>query len=606
MNDLFLKLSTEKTAATTKVSPRASDWGKEALNQFYSDFPELSNLPAQVKFKEKDEEKGYGIGAINLGQISLPIIIRENQMFPFDVALMQDKVVPFTKETIQLLLGSKSAFQEVSKEEQPDAFIRFFDSPYGIGPGYAMEKGSSWVILDEVSKNLVCESEFKEKLAEFIVSDPNFAVNLQKCNILRDGLSKIAEMETFDGNFDEDSLLKQAEQDIHYIYRNENGTFTKMSSNAHIDVWTEEKDLEEHEIKHLPAIQARESEKIANFEPRYSQTKGYVYKLASDDDLLIDNDGNYRILIGRDYDMTKKAGITNGNISGLAKFASLPKPGDTGFLFNPENSSIHTDVIEMRKIAFDPNGLHRLSGEYATLHGITKFATLRGIAVPKASDGVQYFPEKYVFAKLGEEIPESKLAMAYDERLLDLNAVRCIGEDHYEVIGPVLSKYAEKRDLVEANVHKVAFSVLQCGGSIEDVTKVAQLRPGQTYVVRSELSMPYTSDDIMYGAQKIASEQIGNDEYLFNIADVMKIASDLGNRRGVDAILGTAFLKKSTLSRFIDSLPLFEEASSMLAKLLIYVRMGTDGFNENAIKKAMEHLSTVIFELNGVKNLNKG
>lgn len=609
MKDLFLSDEATKVANTIKVSPSAPDWGKEALNRFYSDFPELSNIPVEVKFKDKDGDRGYAIGGINLGgQYTLPIIIRDFQLFPFDVALSADKVVPFTKETVQMLLSNKSAFARLSKDEEPDAFLRFFDSPYGYGPGYAMEKGSEWRILETIEQNDLCSTSFKEKVAEALVANPILVAKAERNPVLLGGLQKIASMDEVDADNDADALIKQAEAEIHYIYQTSDGTFTKLSANRNLDVIHELTGLEKHEISNEPPIFAGDTVKTASFLPKLSQVQGYVYKLASDEDIFIDGGGNYRILIGKDYAMTKKAGYDEGGLDHLVSLSQIPETGDVGVIFDPEKGEIRTNVLEMRKVAFFDDGLHRLTGELSTddAHFI-KFATLRGIekATYSQEKGTMYFPENWVFAKLGSVIPEYKLNDVWNEKLASVEAVRCIGLDHYEFRGPVLRKYAERRDLYDATNHQAAFGVLHCGGGIEDVQKIAELRPGEVHVVTNELTLPYDTNELVYEAEKIASERTGSAEYLFDTADIMKLAADLGADNGVDAVLGTAFLRKDTMNRFIEMLPMFEETAASLAKLVLYIRMGADGVGEIPVREAMNHLSRVIYQLYGVKNIGK-
>jgi len=604
MKDLFLKTEIEKIGSSAmKISPRASDWGRDVLNRFYSDYPELSNMRVTIKFKQKDDNVGYGIGAVRVGELALPVIINQYHLFPLDVAITSKGVVPFTKETIQMLLSSKAPFSQLSKEEEPDAFIRFFDSPYGYGPGYAMEKGGEWKVLSEIEKNAACSLDFKTRLAECIVKDPILMEKIENNPILKEGLQKISEMVVFEKT----AFFDEIEYDIHYIYENEDGTFTKMAGNSLIEVEKVEKGLEKYQLGTSDNILASPGDKIAAINPKYTFTEGYVYKLANDEDLFVTKEGNYRILVGKDRSFTKSAAANTGNLNTLVGLAALPSPGDKGFLFDPETEEIKTSIIEMRKVAFVKEGLKRLEGEFSVGAHLVKFATLRGLhdARNSVENDTLYVPERWVFAKLEEELPNEKLAEVINPQILDLNCVRCIGIDHYDFRGPVLKKYAEKKGLADANRHEVAFSILQCGGSVEDVDKVASLSPGNTYVVKSTLRMPITVETIEKTAEKLEDESTGTDEFLFDMQELLKIAAEMGAKDGVDAVLGSAFLKKDTLGKFVDMIPLFEEVTSNLGKLLVYTRMGADSIEEEPVRRAMHNLSTVIYQLYGVRNMSK-
>ncbi len=599
MKPLFYKTAQTKVAATTtKVGPRASDWGKEVLNRFYSDFPELGSIGVQLKFKDKDQDRGYAVGAIRVSNMVVPVIIRDFQLYPMDVAISGDNVIPFTTETIQMMLSAVPPFSQLSTEEDPDVYLRFFDTSYGFGTGTVMEKGSS--ILDYVEEVGLCTDDFKEKVAEIISTDVSLVASSPA---LVKSLKKIAGMT--------DNMDKLAEAvipfDVYYVYEEPDGTYTKLAGSSEFDVHETIRGLEYYQVRDFPRMQCAETEKIASFDSKIVKTEGYVYRLSNDENILLDKVGNYRILVGKDYAFTKTAEDHGNKLRRLVKLAALPAPGDTGFFFDPTEGTLKSSIVEMRKVACMPNTLTTLSGEFSIGAHLMKFASLRGLktAKPSESDGVLYIPESWAFAKLGQELPETALNTSVNPKVAALECVRCIGLDHYDFRGPVLRKYAHVRDLWEVSAHKAAFAVLQCGGDFDDVQKIAELRPGEVHVIKSVLHMPKNADSYVNAAQTKLAEAQGNEEYIFDTYELIKLSAELGSPKGVDAVLGSAFLKKDTIKYFYDSLPMFEDTLSLLAKMLLYVRMGTEALSEDSIKRAMEHLSKVIFELRGIKNLDK-
>ncbi len=583
MKDLFIK-SAElvKFANTIKVSPESSNWGKEALNRFYSDFPDLNRVTVRVTFKEKDEARGYGVGAINIGAYALPVIIREFQLYPFDVALSNDNVVPFTRETVQLFLSSNVPFSLISKENEPDTFMRFFDTPGNAGFGFAMEKSGE-------SLPNVYDDEIIDRMVDILGTDefknhPN--------------VKEITDMVTNMRNFDKiASNFYNAE--IYYVHKEIDGTYTKYAGtvfNSDYDITT---GIEPYDAP-AKKIKAADTIKVAGFSPTYTQTQGVVYRISDDEDLFLENDGNYRVLVGRDIDVVKRANHKEGTITELIKHASLPDAGNIGFMFDPEGGKIKTSLLEMQKVAFHEDGLSRLTGEFVSGSHLVKFATLRGIKKASYSkdESTLYFPESWMFAKLEDELSMDKVASHINERIVDVEAVKCLGPDHFTFNGPVLKKYASDRDLFEASIHKVAFCLMQCGAGLDDVVEVTKLQPGDTYIVKQALVLPTKQDPTI----KVANE---DNAPMYDTKEVMKLAVELGSRTGVDAVLGTAFLKKDTINEFVKNIPGLEESASLLAKLLLYIRMGADGVNEISIRNAMIHLSKVIHQLYGIQNLEK-
>ncbi len=570
MKDLFIKKAFVKKANTVKVSPECSNWGKEALNRFYSDFPELLNVTVRVTFKEKDEARGYAVGAINIGEYSLPIIIREFQLYPFDVALTKDNVVPFTTETMQMMLSSRAPFSVLTKDQEPETFMRFFDSLAG-GSGYAVEKSAELLAS-------VCDDVILEKLAELV---PNHSEASTIVQSLKSAMNKTANYTL----------------PVSYMYKEADGTYTRYEGEAYNTEYKVTTDIEPYNVGE-DAIVAVETVKTASFSPRYTQTEGYVYRLAEDEDLLISKEGNYRVLVGKDTSVIKRAGYAAGTVNDLVKHASIPHSGDLGVLFDPESAHIKTSIVEMHKVAFHDDGLNRLTGNMFVNNHLVKFATLRGIKSAEYSKEKEtlFVPESWMFAKLGEELPISKLEPIMNEKLASVEAIKCIGTDHFTFSGPVLRTWANARDLFEADIHKVAFAALQCGASLEDITEITKLQPGETHIVKQALVLP--SDKSM---DKTASTETP----LYDTEEIAKLAVEMGSATGVDTVLGTAFLKKDNINLFVRYIPQMEDAASMLAKLLLYVRMGADGVNEISIRNAMIHLSKVIYQLYGVKNADK-
>lgn len=582
MQDLFIKTGFIKIANTIKVSPESSNWGKEALNRFYSDFPELNRVTVRVTFKEKDEARGYGVGAINIGAYALPVIIREFQLYPFDVALTNDNVVPFTRETVQLYLSSKVPFSLINKDNESDSFMRFFDTPGNAGFGFAMEKSGEF--LNSVSDNEIIDNMLDMLDTDEFKNHPN---NKEIANMI----TNMRNMDKVASNF--------YNTEIYYIHKETDGTYTKYAGtvfNEDYDVIT---GIEPYDVP-SKKIKAADTIKVAGFSPTYTQTQGVVYKLSSDEDLFLENNGNYRILVGKDIDVVKRANHAAGTINELVKQAALPDAGNIGFMFDPETSKIKTSLLEMQKVAFHEDGVSRLTGELVSGGHLVKFATLRGIKKASYSkeDKTLYFPESWMFAKLEDELPIEKIASKYNERIAEVEAVKCVGTDHFTFNGPVLKQYADSRDLYDATIHKVAFCLMQCGAGLDDITAVTKLQPGDTYIVKQALALPTKQDPTM----KVASS---DSVPMYDTKEVVKLAVEMGSRNGVDAVLGTAFLRKDTINEFVKNIPGLEQSASLLAKLLLYIRMGADGVSEMPIRNAMIHLSKVIQQLYGVGNLEK-
>src|SRR3990167_5876448 len=94
--------------ASEKVSPHPENWDEDVTKSFISKRPNsLQNLDFEIHWVSKDEQKGYGWGAIivssertpipsddkriptyskgEITKIAIPIIIKNFQLYPMDV-----------------------------------------------------------------------------------------------------------------------------------------------------------------------------------------------------------------------------------------------------------------------------------------------------------------------------------------------------------------------------------------------------------------------------------------------------------------------------------------------------------------------------------------
>lgn len=157
MNELFIQPSVLTKTAYKHVSDNPSDWTGNVMEQFYNQFPYFANSRVTINFTQKDEQKGYAIGTINIQEgpgIAVPIIIKDKELYPFDVAITGGNTIPLTETTLQLFSQAPSAFLRTVKPDAGDITTALFNQSHSqvITPTYITEnyKQASVITYDDL------------------------------------------------------------------------------------------------------------------------------------------------------------------------------------------------------------------------------------------------------------------------------------------------------------------------------------------------------------------------------------------------------------------------------------------------------------------------
>jgi hypothetical protein len=243
MEELFI----EKTAGIgKKLSDDPSQWVKEIITEFHNEYPELEQVKKEINFNQKDDEKGTAVGSLVLPDwsVAIPIVIESGYLYPLDIAVFQNKILPFNKNSIGLLFQNKSAFSSVSNlpesegklrrifgrnlesiekisEYDPEEFINKIAGTLtseqreiaGIGGEfvpdfYVLEKIGKWdyvarlgAVGDDFEQKIELDERdldhFKEKMTNLGVTEGRSGEFYKKANV---GVVSTANLIDFDGN----------------------------------------------------------------------------------------------------------------------------------------------------------------------------------------------------------------------------------------------------------------------------------------------------------------------------------------------------------------------------------------------------------------------
>jgi len=143
-NNLFIQTPQFEKVAYKRVSENPSEWIANIMEAFYNQFPSFSNSKVSVNLTQKDEAKGYAIGNITVEEgtgMVVPIVIKDRELFPFDVAIVNGNAMPLTNATIQMYIENRGAFWKLVRPDAGDVTNALFNTSFSqsITPTYMHE-----------------------------------------------------------------------------------------------------------------------------------------------------------------------------------------------------------------------------------------------------------------------------------------------------------------------------------------------------------------------------------------------------------------------------------------------------------------------------------
>jgi hypothetical protein len=555
-----------------RLSDRAGDWAKDVLEHFYTFYPEMMNVDAQVVFKKKEHNKGYGIGSINLGAVSVPIVINNFELAPIDVAITQSgAVIPFNKHTLQALISDTSAFKTLQPFKNSDTFKLLFDRNV-LSMREDMIDASKGI-----EKNAQSRKSITDQYEEKFDSNP----------LIKQWFEKQAG--TFIPATVED-LRENLTRDIYVLVKNATADFsyTGYLGNSVVDDVVEKQfnaedlpsDVRDKKIVVKTASDTRPAP-IQDFEVTYVLANG-MRKLA------VAKNGDYAEMPFGGEDIETKSEL-------IDKLASVPKIGDYGmFLVNDQ----FTEPMSITRVE-----MHQ-SPEIVKFAAFNGLATKTYQAVRPVSDIVEtdnaneyYIPMSSSWIKLGCYDP----SLTRDSINYVPASITKVANGYYTWAGDVLTKYAESKHgkNVPFSSRDTMIALLNVGATDDDFNKVgALLQDGDRADIFTKLALKPTLDEVFKEGEVNAPEF----KPMFKMADLVRIASKSKDPNTVDAVLGLGYLNTNVKEeQYFEYIPHLEEVLQRMSKMLLDIRLGALDMDEMIVSSAIEELSQLVITLKRLK-----
>lgn len=612
MDNLFIKRATAIEKVAYRVNADASSWPKEALNSFLEDYPEFTSEDLQVNILKKDEERGYGIGSISFrnGTLSVPIIIRDWNLSSFDVLIAANSILPLTRDNLFSLFTNKSAYGTLKPEEDNGDFISKFDpalraatSSYQAGAwGNSTKMGSleeDYSFIDKISNTIL-----KDDKEDILISlnNPLTKAMITNNDAVAKMNTKISSIESVPEVDIKESMSHSLPRDIQYIYKTGYNSYKGIFGNKEvhdpivIDMTSEDVSSFDHIVlSPNPSVKTANSKKIACIKPIGS----------TNSEIVITEDGNWCEITPStkiaSYYVKTPLVVDNEDIKNIRGMdflnfsSSIPSAGCTYVL---KVGSDYTRPVEVLSTQWLENKLKvdTFDGLYKKSYYIVK--GIKGIYAHDTEKNASYIGDDISWVKLQDQImldtPEIKM----------IDHIKKHGDNLFTFDGVTLNKYAKLVKKDEFDFNETMWALIQTGASKIDLEKCAMMSIGSIHEI-DNLTCPYDLDEFCNMISEKSAEYIDTDfNKLSYIDHIVKIAVQSPTDTSVDAILSLGFMNKNNLQEFIAQVPAYEQVTSDLAKLLLYIRLGIQSVPEQPVRMAMKELTSVVERLRGIRKLS--
>jgi len=586
MESLFIKQPEFEKVANKLLSQDATQWTKEILDEFFTEFPFFMQENIDLQFKKRDDAKGYAVATIDANGLAIPVVVTNFQLSPFDVVYKDGVTLPLTQETLGAISGSDSAFKQVVRP-QPDGsdVDMLFQRPIvDLQPQANVSKYAS--VIDRVSDGIT--SKHKAELLDRLSDESVQAGYMTNGTV--DILAKIANVQPKPKSYFKESLSKVLPRDIQYVEKLGRFKYRATFGNSEIDdpIVVE---LTENQAKELDNIVAvgHDIEKKAHF----TSTKGAAFEVeGSHDKLVVMNVDGLRKHAWLDTNATDPENC-------LKTFGGeMPQQNDYGVWTDGNTATKPFEIVGLVKSAkhYEVNAYDGMKATtYIPLRSVDE------ITPHEKYDNTYYVPTSHRFVKVGEL---ADIDRNTDREQVIANYYTKDDVGLYNLQGPVFSKYAELgHDTTTMTLSDASWAALQCQASKQAVVKMASAPSNVRMPFDCELKAPQPLEK---AANLISKEYEDYSSTIKEIAvDLVKEAATFSDPQSVDAILALNMVTKENILEFVQQLPTYEQVASDLAKLLLTVRMGLSTVPEMAVVKAMKGISTVVEVLRGMGKLNQ-
>lgn len=571
----YLSAADAAKTASVRLTSSPSFWDDEIRQTILRDHPYIPADRIVINFKRKDEAQGSAVGYASVTgapQICLPIVIKRRELSPLDILIVrsnsdageitqgvgdmtEDKVVPLTEDTFGQALDSGSIGESIHENK-----VR--------GTGWT-EDGSALRLpfrgRTVLASVMGANKEDRDKLASLIESDASV-----QAGFLNNGTDWVVNQWCLAADPRHSVETKLASTPVKKATIQLLAGLPKEVKTAEVNA--AEVFVDSGRTKQAVAFNAVDLANPSRGLSRYLAYEDGTYCKAPEK-IAVAADGDEAAVMQHVMEKRATGAVRPGMVVSFVFDDYFTVPAKIASVsVNHDQKTISLRMLDDMARSYDV--LLSQSVKTAMLDKSTATWVL-----PLQSQLLDFDRADTV-----SPLPVEKVAEALSKSLP--NALVCVGGQYSLSVegspfgGQQLSEskmaglldhwFANSGELLEtAKTAGVARFSCDLGSRVQEVVKLAN----------AATAYPETAAK--------AAKEIGMD---FNLA--VKLAASIGDPEGVDAILSAGFLNQDNLAEFTGKADQFEDTVSVLARLLLAIRMGFPG-DESATVVAMKALHRV-------------
>lgn len=545
------KLPIQKEAGF-RISSDPSQWERDVLSQLHEQHPYIPDSDIDIALNRADEESGSGIGQVTINQkASIPFVIKNFTLQPFDIIMSSGKMHPFTRRALEGLSVPTSMGEPVSPPESgTDQGLRNAIVPPHYGK-YALAH-----VLQYTEDDL-------RTAVERVTTEDGLVYDINNSPILVEGLS------TYVRNVKPRGIVKEASVP----------TLRPIESKY-------------HRVTSGPAaVLTGAGAKVGVlFDKVAALAEGTSKKL------FLAADGSYAFVDG----------AVAGTNPSPTQFATQEKLAGRG-VFHRINNGVPECTEPVRVIAKNQVG-YLVETDLGNKLTIQKHADFDGLEVIENS---VFLSSDWKFSQLNRRVDLVSWETYNDHRpsgdikLIKAGGVVICKGNLSKVPGlsrladgvpydRIVTEYGRLASLENLNVvrehldrdHEARLTVY-------DITKEASEKLKAPQVDETTLACLFKC--AAYLTPSVTEFLNKNFNFITKLGVQMPAAEDT-----VDAALGLNFLTDSNVRQFLDNIGTFEDCRTLLAQLLLGSRLGL-AINPQVVRAALFGLDTVISQLKSLR-----
>jgi hypothetical protein len=543
---LFVDTSIQMEKVGRKLTKDANGWESQVMDQLHAEHPYILDYPIKVRIKKSDEETGHGIGAVKIAdKVAIPIIIESNQLQPLDIFMDgEGQIHSMTRLTLEEALQSR----DTGKLIKPNETGASSDSALGhmVLPPY----------------------DGKYAFASVMEADRG----------------------TLTSWFDDLEYLVEKNASLHNVLRQLAAPkMVKQASVRSVELFNKTKD----------------AQKI---------TQSGLYKVATDKGLLTGivstrnvsmttgqflQDVNAFLGLGKEGGYASSRSSMLGTISSDGKVETSPEQGRGVYVLYKAGEFTATEPVTLTADVNVDNDTLWARTDAGHTRRIEKLASIDNDIV-SAGETV-YLSKDWKFIPIGSTVKLAETQVV--SRQGDIVDLQRVGDlvrlSSPELLG--LNKLASNEGVTVSELSEVLSDRMEAGQVVQTLQKLASSKSATLLVEKealgddmSSLPVPHISNEERGALLKVAA-------YITPaLLKEAKINAEY-TERTIDAILGLNFLSPENLHKFLDAIPVLEEAQQVVAKLLLSSRLGLP-IESRPLRSAMYALDAVSRDLRELRN----